>query len=442
MENSTVRFLSSFYEIRSEAIVNSSKANIFLNNYSEESIELRKHEINRINFYQNWIKQFDGTINEMHSDIYAIKDSFQVNNNKASIKVYEWITILWTREKENIDVNNLPVVKELEKLYQSTDDLLLKKNLPYRIKELKMEIENTPTNVTSGIGVYHSVVLLMKNNSFKILKDSYDEGKDLTRSPDFIETNQNKNKNLISSKGFSNPITVISPQYYPQTTFNSDNALWYADQCVADYRPDNIEFDYYNLNYVDCNSPSEDSLSAREYQLGINIHGGGGDCTNYVSQCLFAGGERMIKNSWYYDNHGTGITDPNDPNYWNLYWMSDDNSSPSWRSVPDLRNFILNYLRGTISSNFTYAVKGDLVENGYHVMIVHGNSGSSLYIDAHNNDRKNFPISYSWLHNPTDGEAPYEAVQMYHLYPLILNGSDDFFYPQSFPIIRMADRRP
>ncbi|MGC9001351.1 hypothetical protein, partial [Caldisericum sp.] len=171
LENSTVRFLSSFYEIRSEAIVNSSKANIFLNNYSEEYIELRKHEINRINFYQNWIKQFDGTINEMHSDIYAIKDSFQVNNNKASIKVYEWITIQWTRKKGNIDLNNIPAVKELENLYQSTDDSLLKKNLPYRIEELKMEIENTPTNVTSGAGVYHIVTLLMENNSFKILKD-------------------------------------------------------------------------------------------------------------------------------------------------------------------------------------------------------------------------------------------------------------------------------
>jgi hypothetical protein len=164
LENSTVQFLSSFYETRSEAIVNSSKANIFLNDYSGESIELRTHEANRINFYHNWIKQFNGTINEMHSDIYAIKDSFQVNN-KASIEVYEWITILWIREKENIDVNNLPVVKELEELYKTTEDPLLKENLPYRIEELKKEYENAPTNIDSGIGAYHMVTLLRKDNS-------------------------------------------------------------------------------------------------------------------------------------------------------------------------------------------------------------------------------------------------------------------------------------
>lgn len=442
LEHSAIQFLKNFYETRSEAVVNNSKVSIFLNYYSKESTKLKMHEANRINFYHNWIKQFNGTIQEMHSNIYGMENSFQINGNKASIKIYEWITILWTREKESIDINNLPAVKELEKLYESTDDPLLKENLPYRIEELKKEIENTPINVTSEAGVYHTVTLLKKKNSWEILKDSYDEGADLTKSPDFIEANQSKNENLISSEKPFNSAPVSSLQYYPQASYDPDNALWYADQCVADYRPDNIEFDYYNLNYVDCNSPSEDSLSAREYQLGIDIHGGGGDCANYVSQCLYAGGERMIKNSWYYDNHNTGITDPNDPNYWNLYWMFDDTSSSSFRYVPALKNFIVNYYRGTVTTNFNYVIKGDIVENGSHVMIVRGNSGNSLYIDSHNNDRKNWPISYSWFHHPTDGEAPYEAIEMYHLYPLILNGSDDFFYPQSFPIVRIADRRP
>ncbi len=82
LKDSAVQFLSNFYETRSEAIANSRKANTFLNDYSKDSTKLKVHEASRINFYHNWIKQFNGTINEMHSYIYPIKYSFQINNNK------------------------------------------------------------------------------------------------------------------------------------------------------------------------------------------------------------------------------------------------------------------------------------------------------------------------------------------------------------------------
>ena len=455
LEDSAIQFLSSFYEARSEAVVNSSKVSIFLNDYSRKSIKLRTHEANRINFYHNWIKQFNGTIREMHSNIYTIKGSFQMNNNKASIKVYEWITIIWTRKKENIDVNNLPTVKELEDLYKTTRDPLLKENLPYRIEELKKEIVNAPTSITSGIGVYHTVTLLRQNNSWKILKDNYNEGFDLTKSPDFVnvkKTNTQTTTPPLPSTVNSSYTNDHSILYYPQDTYDPDSALYYADQCVADYRPENVEFDYYNLNYVDFNNPADgDTLAGRESQLGVPLfknYGGGGDCANFASQCLYAGGERMVKNSWYYDNNYTGITDPNDPNYWNLYWMFDDTSSTSWRYVPALKSFIIGHSRGTVitedskgttTDNFSYAAKGDLVENGYHVMVIQSNDvkNKCIYVDAHNNDRKNFPISYSWLH-----QASYEPLEMYHLYPLVLNSGEDFFYPANFPIVRIADRRP
>lgn len=450
-KKSAVQFLHNFYELRSEAVVNSSKASVFLNNYSGKSLKLKMHEENRINFYHNWIKQFNGTIQEMHSNIYPIKDSFQVNNKKISIKVYEWITILWTREKENIDVNNLPAVKELEALYKTTGDPLLKENLPYRIEELKKENENAPTEIVSGMGIVHSVTLLKKDNSWKILKDSYDEGPDLTRSPD-SNGKEGSNTQITSSsptvdRSYTNNLSYS--EYYPQAAYDSDLALSYADKCVTEItNNDGIIESYYNLNYVDLNPTNGDSLASRESQLRISMyvqHGGGGDCANYVSQCLYAGGERMIKNRWYYDNHGTGITDPNDPNYWNLYWMFDDTSSSSWRYVPDLKTFITGYSRGTVTDNFNYVVKGDIVENGGHVMIVHGNNSNGyIYVDGHNNDRKNFPISYYWLHHPKDKQGnplpPYDAIQMYHLYPLIENGSDYFFYPQNFPIVRIVDR--
>jgi len=424
LENSTVQFLSSFYETRSEAIVNSSKANIFLNDYSGESIELRTHEANRINFYHNWIKQFNGTINEMHSDIYAIKDSFQVNNNKASIEVYEWITILWTREKENIDVNNLPVVKELEELYKTTEDPLLKENLPYRIEELKKEVENATTSITSGIGLYHMVVLLRKDDSWKILKDSYDEGADLTRSPDFVSSEESNTQTSTSSStvnsSYTNDYSIL---YYPQATYNPDNALWYADFCVdhsSPYPPTNyINKDYYNLNY-------------------INFNAYGGDCANYVSQGLYYGGERMVKNAstgagWYYDNGNTGITSTRDPNWRTLYWQNNDTYGSSWPYVPNLSSFIVSHSRGYKQSNFSYAVKGDILDNVSHVVIVFSHPSSSyVLIDGHNNDRYHCPFS----------DSSYEAILMYHTYSLVLNTNEYFFSCTDFPIIRAYDCWP
>ena len=444
LENSTVQFLSSFYETRSEAIVNSSKANIFLNDYSGESIELRTHEANRINFYHNWIKQFNGTINEMHSDIYAIKDSFQVNNNKASIEVYEWITILWTREKENIDVNNLPVVKELEELYKTTEDPLLKENLPYRIEELKKEVENATTSITSGIGLYHMVVLLRKDDSWKILKDSYDEGADLTRSPDFVSSEEsNIQAPSSSSKVNSSYTNEVSGSYYPQATYNPDNALWYADFCVDHYF-DSItksghHDNYYNRNYIDFNP-------------GLSYpNGGGGDCANYVSQCLNYAGSRMVKdassysNGWYYDNKGTGIYNKYQYNS-NYTWLDDEKDtniysnswswSNSWVGVGSLRNFLTSHSRGYESSNLSSAIKGDVLENAsdpnsanWHTMIVYS-GGSTLLVDGHNNDRYHCPMSLGGY---------YKVIQMYSSYPLVLSGSEDFFYPMNFGIVRDID---
>lgn len=426
LEDPAVQFLSSFYETRSEAIVNSSKVNIFLNDYSGESIELRTHKANRINFYHNWIKQFNGTIQEMHSDIYAIEDSFQVNNNKASIEVYEWMTILWTREKENIDVNNLPAVKELEELYKTTEDPLLKENLPYRIEELKKEVENAPTNIASGIGVYHLITLLKQDKSWKILKDSYDEGSDLTRSPDFVSSEESITQTPTSSpsstvnNSYTNDYSIL---YYPQATYNPDNALWYADFCVdhsSPYPPTNyINKDYYNLNY-------------------INFNAYGGDCANYVSQCLYYGGERMVKNTstgdgWYYDNKNTGITSTRDPNWRTLYWQNDDTYGSSWTYVSSLKSFILSHSRGYTQSNFSYASKGDILDNGGHVVIVYSHPSSSyVLIDGHNNDRYHCPFS----------DSSYEAILMYHSYPLVLNTNEDFFYQTNFPIIRAYDCSP
>ncbi|MBU4338840.1 amidase domain-containing protein [Patescibacteria group bacterium] len=59
----------------------------------------------------------------------------------------------------------------------------------------------------------------------------------------------------------------------------------------------------------------------------------GGDCTNFVSHSLYAGG---------WPQRGTQWT----PNY-RWYFNSIYSYSSSWTSVPEFRNFIINSRRGT-----------------------------------------------------------------------------------------------
>jgi len=60
---------------------------------------------------------------------------------------------------------------------------------------------------------------------------------------------------------------------------------------------------------------------AKKWAVGKNPHyyhfeGIGGDCTNFVSQCLLAGGAKM-----------------NFEKYYGWYYVSKDNRSPSWTQL-------------------------------------------------------------------------------------------------------------
>ncbi len=100
----------------------------------------------------------------------------------------------------------------------------------------------------------------------------------------------------------------------------------------------------------------------------------GGDCTNFISQCLYAGSGVMNYTpevGWYYRN------------------LND--RSPSWTGVPFLYAFLVhNTIRGP------YAVKtekenmtlGDVIQLGngerfYHSLLVTGIEDGRIYVAAH-----------------------------------------------------------
>lgn len=110
----------------------------------------------------------------------------------------------------------------------------------------------------------------------------------------------------------------------------------------------------------------------------------GGDCTNFVSQCIYTGSRIM--------NHMKDL---------GWYYYSPNNRAPSWTGVPFLYNFLVGN-KGV--GPFGEAVDsqgmqpGDVVQLGtaegrfYHTLLVTGMSKEELYVSAHTFDAYQRPL--------------------------------------------------
>lgn len=111
----------------------------------------------------------------------------------------------------------------------------------------------------------------------------------------------------------------------------------------------------------------------------------GGDCTNFISQCIYAGSCEMN----YTPTFG-----------W--YFISPDNRSPSWSGVEFLYQFLTtNQGVGPFGAEVPADSLeiGDVIqlgdENGrfYHTLLVSGHSHGGYLVAAHTNDAFDRPLS-------------------------------------------------
>lgn len=115
----------------------------------------------------------------------------------------------------------------------------------------------------------------------------------------------------------------------------------------------------------------------------------GGDCTNFASQCVFAGAKVM--------NYTPTV---------GWFYRSTNNRTPSWTGVEYLYNFLVN---NSGDGPFAEEVSpdklevGDIVQLGnatgdfYHSPVVVGVGGGRILVAAHTYDAFNKPLnSYSY----------------------------------------------
>jgi len=311
-----------------------------------------------------------------------------IDNLSGNIKemVYEWITIKWRSKKVKIPSNfeNLKEIKQLRALEKAKPEL--RGAVEDKIKYIIKGYANYPKIVNTGIGVKHKVTLTMENGRLVILKDVYNEGPDLLTSPDFLKTkNSLPQDNSVSE---DNTRSTSSISYY----YDRQSAANYADQYVYHHCGCNYgEYSYYPNSYNPC-----------------YVNMAPGDCANYVSQCLFAGGQPRVFddgtyptgiNPWYYKNNGNCDT-------YGDKWNS------AWDWAPTLYSTIKNSGRG-MDESYSIACIGDVafyrkassgtVDHAVFI-VVSGNSGNPDLYDSHTSDRYHCPTLnnshwfYVWIY--------------------------------------------
>lgn len=117
----------------------------------------------------------------------------------------------------------------------------------------------------------------------------------------------------------------------------------------------------------------------------------GGDCTNFASQCIFAGCNVM---------NFTPVT--------GWYYININNRTPSWTGVQFLFNFLINNKKEGPYAELVDKSKieigdivqfGDIYGNFYHSPVVCGFDGEEVLLAAHTYDAYDRPLSSYNFHN-------------------------------------------
>lgn len=148
--------------------------------------------------------------------------------------------------------------------------------------------------------------------------------------------------------------------------------------------------------------------------LFINFAGRGGDCTNFVSQCVYAGSCQMN----FAENFG-----------W--YYITETERAPAWSSVEYFHDFLVGVPTFAsqnggigpfgIDVDATGVLEGDVVqladETGdfYHTLIITGFSQGQTLVSAHTNDALDKPLT----------EYAFSSLRYIHIEGVRIEVADD-----------------
>lgn len=234
---------------------------------------------------------------------------------------------------------------------------------------------------TMGYGVDHEMVLEKDGTGYSIASDVYDEGP-LTCMSSSLSTEEFAE---LMSTDYS--VSAIAEDEYENTEAGS------VERTVSGYNP--YKAAEYANNYVNPNAHNSDDDTSF-YNLNEFFYNEGADCTNYVSQCLYAGGVPMrnIGNSntgWWYDRHsaavfsGSWITAPYNFNYFSASHTSYSNISNSSYVIPG----------NPVYYDWQNSTDGDNDIDHAAICVGYNSSGVPI-VNSHTNDYYHAPWDYGY----------------------------------------------
>lgn len=243
----------------------------------------------------------------------------------------------------------------------------------------------TATDVM-GFGLTHKVTMQEKDGSIVILADEY-------------------NAKDVFGMNTVTDATYMELRVSGYTPTNSSGYLHWLDSNDADYEVEPPE----DFNVYSAYDPEAAARYADEYvwseaagksvyeefynSIYPSYNASGGDCTNYVSQCLYAGGMPMVKGTEY-GRDG--------------WFYVPGSRSATWTYAPYLRDWLADNRGKLVKANADNIYLGCPVFHGdYHATICVGrNSAGVPIVDSHNND---------WYHakwNYAGNGTHYTTVQL------------------------------
>lgn len=193
-----------------------------------------------------------------------------------------------------------------------------------------------------GYGVDHNMVLENYNDTYSLISDTYDEGpltgmSSSLSNEEFFELANSKYPDYNTEQTHPDGILSEAECYstLSTSTYNPYKVAEYANKWVNPSANGGTTYtNSYNTSEYVTNGPDGDA-----------------DCTNYVSQCMYAGGMKMDStsdiNGWWYDK----------TKLWSYVWFT---------ATPHFKYFKSNRTAYNNVSNSSYIIPGNPVYYNWH----------------------------------------------------------------------------
>lgn len=308
--------------------------------YDSANPQLLAFERDRAAFMADLGSRWKGNVLDYNASASLV--NLQISGTTATAQIYETLTMRW-----------IPAPRK-----RTRAELAWRRQFPEKFAP------TSPTGprgeITSTFGNRHELALEKGANGWRIIRDSYEEPDLYGASPDIL------------GGSWSAVITGVPPNGTlrvpnapaPAGDFSASACYNYNWTAAANYATSHCTASTYNANYC-------------------NYNACGGDCANFVSQCLRAGNQ-VNGGAWYTFNGACGTCGTT-----KTYAGTD-----TWANNYYLRNWVINSGRGVAKSSIGGLGQGDLVNydwtgNGSydHVTIV--SDPVNDLICSHNSDRCN-----------------------------------------------------